>query len=149
MSRLRLLALGEEFSDSLVHFPRGLIREGHTQNVSRHHTTFGQVSDTVSDHASFAGSGSSQYQNRAADCFHSLSLLRIQRVQIQHRARSVMNWTRNSKAQNPNLEQFPNEKPPESMPEGAPVFASLAMRNTQGPCEESSGGMSEERMCGA
>src|SRR2546430_4631836 len=53
--------------------------------------------------------------NGAADRFHSLSLLRIQRVQIQHRARSVMNWTRNSKAQNPNLEQFPNEKPPEKI----------------------------------
>jgi len=89
MSRIATSGAWEEFPDSFVHFPRGLIREGHTQNVSRRHTTFGQVSDTVSDHASFAGSGSSQYQNRAADCFHSLSLLRIQRAQIQHRARSV------------------------------------------------------------
>jgi len=110
MFGLRPPALGQEFPDSLVHFPRGLIRKGHTQNVLRRHATFGQVSDAISDYASFACPGSSQYQNRATDCFHSLPLLRIQGAQIQHRARSVMNQTGNPKSQNPNRQRIPKSK---------------------------------------
>src|SRR5439155_6723154 len=110
MFGLRPPALGQEFPDSLVHFPRGLIGKGHTQNVLRRQATFGQVSDAISDYASFACPGSSQYQNRATDCFHSLPLLRIQGAQIQHRARSVMNQTGNPKSQNPNRQRIPKSK---------------------------------------
>src|SRR2546427_51200 len=74
---------------ALLHFPRGLVSEGDAENIARYYAALEHVRDSESDHPRLAGPGACEDQNGSMDGFHSLSLLRVETVEIQHQLRSL------------------------------------------------------------
>ena len=74
----------DQLVDALLHFARGLVREGHAQDVSRRDALFDQVGNAICDDARLAGARAGEDQNRSLDRLNGESLLRVQRIQVQH-----------------------------------------------------------------
>ena len=84
------LRAGQELVDPGLHFPGGLVGEGDGQDVVRGGFLGDQVGDAEGDHARLAGAGAGQDQDRPAQGFHRLALLRVEGTKVQHRARSLV-----------------------------------------------------------
>ena len=82
------LARPRQLHDALLHFPCRLVGERHSQDLARAHALADQIGDAVGDNARFACAGPGQNQNRAFGGFHGPALLRIERAQVQHRAKA-------------------------------------------------------------
>ena len=83
-------SLRQKLIDALLHFARGLVREGDAKNVRRCNPPLHHVRDAKSDDARLACAGARENQNRAANGFGGEALLRVERVQVDHRARSLI-----------------------------------------------------------
>jgi hypothetical protein len=67
--------VAHERRDSIAHFTSSLVGECYGEYLGRRHSAFGyQLRDTHGEHASFAGPGASQNQQRSFEVRHSLAL---------------------------------------------------------------------------
>ena len=80
---------GEELVDPLEHFARGFVRESHAEDVLRHDASLDEMRDAEGDDTGLARAGAGQNQHGAVEGFNSQALLRIERAQVQHGARSL------------------------------------------------------------
>jgi hypothetical protein len=87
---LRTLALRQQLGHAFLHFARGLVGERDAENVSRRDAALDHVRDAEGDDARLARARAGEDQHRAANGFDGLALLRVERGQIQHRARSLI-----------------------------------------------------------
>ena len=75
---------GDELVHALQHFARGFVGEGHTQDVSGRDALPDHVGDAIGDDARLAGARAGEDQDRPVDRLYGPSLLRVQRIDIQH-----------------------------------------------------------------
>ncbi len=86
------LAAAQQRADALFHFPRGLVGEGHGDDVTGLDAAFlDQVGDLAGDHAGLAGARAGKHQERAADVVHGFLLPGIEsghgrRISLRRRA---------------------------------------------------------------
>src|SRR5439155_20451926 len=64
----------DQLVDALLHFARGLVREGHAQDVSRRDALFDQVGNAIFDDARRAGARAGEDRNRSLDRLNRQSL---------------------------------------------------------------------------
>ncbi|MNQ38732.1 hypothetical protein D3C85_523250 [compost metagenome] len=106
------LAAAQQAGDALLHLARGLVGEGHRDDVLRADAALlDQVGDLAGDHAGLAGSGAGQHQQRAADVVDGFLLAGIEsghagrgvwlrrRRQFSRLARSLNGWVTGGKPQ--------------------------------------------------
>ncbi len=68
-------AAAQQAADALLHLARGLVGEGHCDDVLRADAALlDQVGDLAGDHAGLAGAGAGEHQHRAADVVHGFLL---------------------------------------------------------------------------
>ncbi|KFF33516.1 hypothetical protein G039_0325365 [Pseudomonas aeruginosa VRFPA01] len=68
-------AAAQQAADALLHFPRGLVGEGHRDDVlGADAALLDEVGDLAGDHAGLAGAGASQDQQGTADVVHGFLL---------------------------------------------------------------------------
>src|SRR5262249_52564580 len=84
-SGLRVPGSGNQLADPFAHFARGFVGEGDGEDVSWRNTFGDQPGDAAGDDARFAGARAGQDQDRALQRFHRETLLRVERIQVQHR----------------------------------------------------------------
>ena len=80
---------GDQLEDALLHFARGLVGEGDAEDAAGGDPAIDHVGDAKSNHPGLAGSGAGENQDGAANRLDGLSLLRVERTEIEHRARSL------------------------------------------------------------
>ncbi|SPZ18780.1 Uncharacterised protein [Pseudomonas aeruginosa] len=69
------LAAAQQGADALLHLPRGLVGEGHGDDVLGADTALlDEIGDLAGDHAGLAGAGASQDQQGTADVVHGFLL---------------------------------------------------------------------------
>ena len=74
-----LRRLAQDRRDALAHFARGLVGEGHRQDLAREGAAGEQdMGEAGGQHAGLAGAGSGQHQQRAVDGFDGLTLFLVQ-----------------------------------------------------------------------
>lgn len=78
---------------------RNLVGASHAQHVSRRDAVANHVRDAEGDDACLARARAGEDQHWAANGFSGQALLRIERVQIHHRARSLKCHKMNASAQ--------------------------------------------------
>ena len=75
--------LAEHLAEPQLHLARGLVGEGHRQDLVRARAALAQdVGDAGGQHARLAGAGAGQHQHRAVQRLHRLALLGIEPVEI-------------------------------------------------------------------
>ena len=79
----------DQLEDPLLHFARGLVGEGDAEDAAGRDPAIDHVRDAKGNDPRLAGSGAGKNQDRAANRLDGLSLLRVERTQIEHRARSL------------------------------------------------------------
>ncbi len=73
------LAAPQQATDAFLHLPRGLVGEGHRDDVLRPDAALlDQVGDLAGDHAGLAGTGAGEHQHGAADVVHSFLLAGVE-----------------------------------------------------------------------
>jgi hypothetical protein len=81
--------LADHAADPLLHLARGLVGEGHCENVARPRAAGGEdVGDPRGQHSCFAGSGARQHQQRAFQGLDGEPLLRVHGVEVAGRPRT-------------------------------------------------------------
>src|SRR5579859_6669629 len=84
---------------TFLHFPGGLVGEGDAEDVAGCNAVPDQVGDAEGDDPRFARAGTRQNEQRSPQGLDGLALLRVERGQIQHRARSLVCDEINASAQ--------------------------------------------------
>ncbi len=74
----------DQFRDALLHFARGLVGEGHAQDVPRRNAGLDHVGDAKRDDAGLAGAGARKDQHRPLQRLDGKTLLRIERAEVRH-----------------------------------------------------------------
>ena len=93
------LALRQQLVHALLHFACGLVGERHAENVAGRDAALDHVRDAKSDDARLARARAGEDEHRAFDGLGGHALLRVERVQIHHRARSLSCHKTNASAQ--------------------------------------------------
>ena len=79
----------QQFVHAFLHFARGLVCECHAENVTRCDAALDHVRDAKGDDARLACARAGEDQHWTTNGLGGLALLRVERGQIQHRARSL------------------------------------------------------------
>src|ERR1700722_20103756 len=91
--------LWQKLVHALPHFARGLVRERHAENVPRHNPARDHVRNTERDDTRLARARAREDEHRTVDGLGGHALLRVERVQVDHRARSLICGGENASAQ--------------------------------------------------
>jgi hypothetical protein len=77
-------ALADRFHHARLHLARGFVREGQAKDVfaGQLRIRFQEVTDSLGDHARFAGSGAGDDEERPFAMFHGTALLSVQRGEV-------------------------------------------------------------------